>query len=54
MKAGERKRFLVTDPDGKDMIPFMKWTTHDKHTVMISSDFVDEKRTIRNILNLLP
>ena len=44
MKAGERKRFLVTDPDGKDMIPFMKWTTHDKHTVMISSDFVDEKK----------
>lgn len=44
MKAGERKRFLVTDSDGKDVIPFMKWTTHDKNTVMIDSDFVDEKK----------
>ncbi len=44
MKAGERKRFLVTDTNGKDVIPFMRWTTHDRNIVMIRSDFVNEKK----------
>lgn len=42
MKVGERKRFLVKDADGKDMIPWMKWYTSDRNIVMISSDFVNQ------------
>ncbi len=53
MKAGERKRFLVTDSNGNDMIPFMKWTTKDKNTVMISSDFVDEEKNYTEYIEFI-
>lgn len=45
MKVGERKRFLMTDENGKDLVSDMTWKISNKNVISLDTDFTSNYKT---------
>ena len=58
VKAGETKRFLMTDEDGKDLLFCRTWKVSNKNVIFLQTDFTDDytkeyvELTANNLISL--